>query len=81
MRLDLKNLVAYAVQYGCTILAAVFVVRLIDAAPLSWFSVFDRLGADFKPWLLGGAAVISGVAPLAFGVLVRKGLRLPTPRD
>jgi len=81
MRADNKNLAAHAVQTGCAVVAALAVIALIDAAPGSWFAVFDRMGPDFKPWLIGGAAVISGLASLGFGLLVRKGFRLPKPQD
>ena len=81
MRVDRKMLAAHTVQTGCAIVAAFAVIAVINAAPDSWFAVFDSMGSALKPWLMGGAAVFFGLGSLAFGVLVRKACRLPEPQD
>jgi len=81
MRSDRSEFVAAAVQTGCVLLVGLPMLALIEAAPAEWFKVFDVLGPDFRPWLMGVAAMIAIIPPMGFSALVLKALKLPQPRD
>lgn len=76
-----RELVAAAVQTGCVLLAGLSMLALIEAAPAEWFSLFNVLGPDLRPWLMGAAAVLAIIPPMGFSALVLKALKLPQPRD
>lgn len=77
MRTWKADLIEGTASVLCCLAYGVPLLLWIEAAPSEWFDVFNRLGPNLRPWLIGAAAVAGTLPLIALLLIFKKVLRLP----